>query len=116
MYSGLPHVQSEQVVQDAQSVEQVPQAVAQAGQLGSPRKRSAVPMLPVVVVKRRISTPLVASAQPSVTSPGSTVVFHWMKTSLMAALRSASPPAGGTHVHCAVHCWVLQFAASLPSH
>src|SRR6267142_6992291 len=86
------------------------------GHPGLPRETSAVPMLREVTLKRSRSTPVVASAHPSATSPDDTLVFRTTLTSEMSAVRSGSPPAGGTQVHCAVHLRVTQLALSAPSH
>src|SRR5690242_15346177 len=87
-----------------------------SGQPGSPISRFAVPALVDRTVKRSRSTPDVASAQPSATSPGSTVAPNWKLTTEIWAIRSGSPLDGATQVHDAEHCPVTQALAAVPSH
>src|SRR6266404_5666855 len=87
----------------------------QSGHSGSPRTRSAVPMLVVVAENRSRFNPEVADAQPSATSPAATVAFRWTVMFETAGTRSGSPPAGGWQVQSVLQIPEAQPVASLPS-
>jgi hypothetical protein len=74
-----------------------------------------VPSFREYAPKRRRSTPVVDSAQPSATSPAKVVVLNATLTSTICGTRSGRPPAGGTQVQVAVHWPVGHADASAPS-
>src|SRR5207247_8106250 len=79
-------------------------------------KRSAFPSFLIRTPKRRRSTPVVLSAQPSATSPDETEVWSCRLQSVISGRRSGSPWGGGTQLHWAVHWPVAQPPLSAPSH
>ena len=60
--------------------------------------------------------PVVASAQPSTTSPLATVVLKAVLTSTISGTKSGRPFAGGAHAHVLRHAPLGHPATSGPSH